>query len=380
MIRIGYDLRWRTGTLVHYVENLLSALVVQGKGEFEFVCYGHGTDSQVVAELDGLAEFREVLWSRYTLDSQVLLPRLLRRDGIKLFHSPFYMMPFFSGVPNVVTIHDVIPFLEYTDKQGLAKMTIRALNWLAAHRAAAIITVSERSKKDIVRVLGVPESKVKVAPCAVGSYIATAPKPQLYSEHVPYFACMTARHFEAKNTALAIKAWRAFRERTGLPHKLLIGGGTSEEGRARLTEIGGEGDCKLLGFVPEENLSSFFHYAEAVIVPSLYEGFGLPALEAMACGAPLISSNRASLPEVGGTAALYFDGADPEELASLMIRVATDQELRASMISQGRAQAQKFTYAESVQRILSLYRQVLGTAEQKDKGVAVVEVGAESAD
>src|SRR5882762_5669169 len=173
MIRIGYDLRWRTGTLVHYVENLKRALVVQGKGEFEFVCYGHGTDSQVVAELDGSAEFREVPWSRYTLDGQVLLPRLLRRDGIKLFHSPFYMMPFFSGVPAIVTIHDVIPFLEYTDKRGLDKMAIRALNRLAAHRASAIITVSEASKKDIVRVLGVPESKVKVAPCGVDSFTST---------------------------------------------------------------------------------------------------------------------------------------------------------------------------------------------------------------
>jgi glycosyltransferase involved in cell wall biosynthesis len=380
MMRIGYDLRWRTSTLVHYVENLLRALVVQGKGEFQFVCYGHETDSQFVAELDGLAEFRQVPWSRYSLNGQALLPRLLRRDGVKLFHNPFYMMPFFSGVPNVVTIHDVIPFLEYTDKRGLAKMTICALNWLAAHRASAIVTVSELSKKDIVRVIGVPESKVRVAPCAVGSYMATAPKAELYREHVPYFACMTARHFEAKNTALAIKGWRIFRERTGLPHKLLIGGGTSGEGRARLTEIGGGGDCKLLGFVPDENLSSFLYYAEAVIVPSLYEGFGLPALEAMACGAPLISSNRASLPEVGGSAPLYFDAANAEELASLMIRVATDQELRAAMISRGKAQTQKFTYAESAQRILSLYRQVLGTAKRSNEGVATVEVGAGSAD
>ena len=162
MTRIGFDLRWQTGTLVHYVGNLLRALVVQGKGEFQFVCYGQEMDSEIVAELDGAAEFRRVPWSRYSLDGQVLLPRMLRRDGIRLFHSPFYMMPFFSGVPAVVTIHDVIPFLEYTDKRGLDKMAICALNWLAANRASAIVTVSEFSKKDIVRVLGVPASKVKV--------------------------------------------------------------------------------------------------------------------------------------------------------------------------------------------------------------------------
>ena len=360
MTRIGFDLRWQTGTLVHYVGNLLRALVVQGKEEFQFVCYGQELDGQMVADLDGLAEFRRVPWSRYSLRGQVLMPKSFRRDRIKLFHSPFYMMPFFSNVPVIATIHDVIPFLEYTDKRGLDRVAICALNLLVAHRAAALITVSEVSKKDIVRVLRVPEFKVKVAPCGVGSFASLLPRPDLYSEHVPYFACITARHFEAKNTIAAIQAWRIFRERTGLPHRLLIGGGTSEQGRARLVEAGCYGDCKMLGFIPDENYSSFFHNAEAFIMASLYEGFGLPALEAMACGTPLISSNRASLPEVGGDAALYFDGANAEELARQMIHVATDRELRVRMISQGKVQAQKFSYTESAKRILAIYRQVLG--------------------
>jgi glycosyltransferase involved in cell wall biosynthesis len=360
--RIGFDLRWLTGTLVHYVGNLLNALIAQAKEEFHFVCYGQGTEEPVAAALDGSAEFRRIPWSRYSLRGQILLPKLLRRDCIKLFHSPFYMMPFLSRVPSVVTIHDVIPFLKYTDKRGLDRMAICAMNWLAAQRASAIITVSEASKKDIVRVLRVPESKVKVAPCGMGAYVAVAPNSDLYSQYVPYFACITARHFEAKNTALAIQGWRMFRERTGLPHKLLIGGGTSDEGRAQLTNAGCHGDCKLVGFIPDEDFSSFFHDAEAFIIPSLYEGFGLPALEAMACGAPVISSNRASLPEVCGDAALYFDAADAEELALQMIHVVTDRELRAGMISRGKARAQKFTYAESARRILDVYHEVLSTA------------------
>jgi glycosyltransferase involved in cell wall biosynthesis len=360
MTRIGFDLRWKTGSLVHYVGHLLRALIVQAKGEFQFICYGEEMDAQTPGKWDMCAEFRKVPWSRYSLEGQIRLPNLLRRDRIQLFHSPFYMMPYFSSVPAIVTIHDVGPFLHFTDKRGLNKMAICALNRLSARQASAIITVSEVSKKDIVRVLRVPESKVKVAPCGVGSYVATEPNPDLYGQHVPYFACMTARHFEIKNTALSIQALRIFRKRTGLPHKLLIGGGTSNRGCARLTETIGCGkDCHLLGFVPDENLSSFFHSAEAFLIPSLYEGFGLPALEAMACGTPLISSNRASLPEVGGNAALYFDGADAEELASLMIRVATDRELRRCMVIRGKAQAQRFTYTDSAQRILRIYEQVL---------------------
>ena len=371
--RVGYDLRWWSGTLVHYVENLLRALAAEGKEEFQFVCYGHKESKKLVAELGGGAEFRELRWSRYGLGGQVMIPRLLERDGVQLFHSPFYMMPFLSGVPTIVTIHDTIPFFEYTDHRGLKRMTICALNRLAAHRASAILTMSEASKKDIVRVLRVPESKVKVAPCGVNSFTATTPKPEWYGEHVPYFACITARHFAAKNTVTAIKAWRIFRERTGLPHRLLIGGGTSEEGRKRLIEAGCKGDCKTLGFIPDESYSSFFHYAEAFIIASLYEGFGLPALEAMACGTPLLSSNRASLPEVGGSAALYFDGGDAEELAGLMIRVATDRELRARMVTQGKAQAKKFTYTEIAQRVLGVYEEVLsGAIEERRRGQAKV--------
>lgn len=253
-------------------------------------------------------------------------------------------------------------------------MTICALNGLAAHRASAILTMSEVSKKDIVRVLRVPESKVKVVPCGVNSFTATTPKPEWYGEHVPYFACITARHYAAKNTITAIKAWRIFRERTGLPHRLLIGGGTSKEGRKRLMEAGGSDDCKMLGFIPEESYSSFFCYAEAFVIASLYEGFGLPALEAMACGTPLLSSDRASLPEVGGNAALYFDGTHAEDLADLMIRVATDRELRARLVNQGRTQAKKFTYTEIASRILDVYQEVLsgaieGPARAKVAGV-----------
>ncbi len=126
MARVGFDLRWWSGTTVHYVENLLRALAVQGREKFHFVCYGHGPGRQVVAELDGTAEFRQIPWSNYSVQGQVLLPRLLRRDCIQLFHSPFYMMPFLSRVPTIVTIHDTIPFFKYTDHRGLKRMTICA--------------------------------------------------------------------------------------------------------------------------------------------------------------------------------------------------------------------------------------------------------------
>jgi glycosyltransferase involved in cell wall biosynthesis len=108
-------------------------------------------------------------------------------------------------------------------------------------------------------------------------------------------------------------------------------------------------------------MSSFFHSSEAFLIPSLYEGFGLPALEAMASGAPVISSTGGSLPEVCGDAALFFDPADAEGLANHMIRLCADPSLRVKLVSAGKQRAQQFTYGESARRILEVYRRLLCT-------------------
>ncbi len=366
--RIGYDLRWKTGTLDHYVGDLLAALVAEGKEEFHFVCYGDPKDREFAEALGDDAEFKAAPWPRYGLASQIAFPRALRKDRIQLLHCPFYVMPLFPGSPTIVTFHDVIPFTKYGDKRGLARLLVCSMYRLAARRAAAIVTVSNFSRQDIVRELRVPESKVTVAHDAPGAYAFIESKSELYAQHAPYFACMTARHIGSKNTVTAIKAWKIFRERTGLPHKLLIGGKTTEEGKALLAQAGCAEGCHLLGFVADEQLSSFFHNAEAFIIPSLYEGFGLPPLEAMAAGAPVLSSDAASLPEVCGDAALYFNPSSPEQLASLMIRISGDPALRAQMMASGKRRAQGFTYRQSAARILELYRELLNSGRRPRGG------------
>ncbi len=365
MKRIGYDLRWKTGTLDHYVGDLLAALVAEGKEEFRFICYGESRHEKFVKSLGGAAEFRLAPWPRYGLAAQLDFPRALRKDRVQILHCPFYVMPWLAGAATVVTFHDIIPFTKYSDKRGLSRFLVCSMYRMAARRAKAILTVSDFSRQDTVRVLGVRESKVRVAHDAPGPYAFTEPKPDRYADYMPYFACMTARHIESKNTVAAVKAWKIFRERTGLRHKLLIGGNTTEEGRAQLVEAGCGEDCRLLGFVPDEEMASFFHYAEAFVTPSLYEGFGLPPLEAMAAGAPVLSSNAASLPEVCGDAALYFDPSRPEDLADLMNQIATHPELGKRMIEKGRGRAKMFSYQKSASRILDLYRDLLNMAQAR---------------
>ena len=370
MKRVAYDLRWHSGTLDHYVSLLLAALVAEGSDEFHFVCYGDPKDRELVQRLGEAAEFRAALWPRYGLAAQIAFPRALLKDRIQLLHCPFYVMPLWASVPTVVTFHDVIPFTPYADKRGLARFVVCSMYRVAARRATAIVTVSNFSRRDIARVLRVPESKVTVAHDAPGPYAFLEPRPECYAPYTPYFACMTARHIESKNTVVAVKAWRIFRERTGLPHQLLIGGKTTEQGKALLAQAGCGAGCHLLGFIPDAQLSSFFHSAEALIIPSLYEGFGLPPLEAMAAGAPVLSSNAASLPEVCGDAALYFNPASAEELASLMAQVARDASLHARLAEQGRRRARQFSYQQSARRILELYRTLLSGDEGSSPAAA----------
>jgi glycosyltransferase involved in cell wall biosynthesis len=369
--RIGYDLRWKQGTLDHYVGNLLAALVEAGENEFDFVVYGHPEHRGVAESLNGRVLFREVSWPRYSLREQTAFRRVLGADGVDLLHCPFYVAPLASGVPTIVTIHDMIPFTEFSEKRGLNRLIVCMMTRIAARRSAAILTVSEASKNDIVRMLGVPESKVTVAHCALGRYAFIEAKPGAYASRAPYFACMTARHIGSKNTLAAVRAWRIFRERTGLPHRLLIGGRTSEQGQALLARAGCGDGCELLGFVPDDNLSSFFGCSQAFIIPSFYEGFGIPALEAMAAGAPVLSSNAASLPEVCGDAALYFNPSNPEELADHMIRICEDPNLRAQMIARGRVRSGQFAYRQSAGRIVQLYRELLHDRRKKPEGVEV---------
>lgn len=357
--RIGYDLRWKTGTLDHYVGDLLAALVSEGKEEFQFICYGESRHQQFVEHLGKGAEFRLAAWPRYGLATPYAFRRALRRDRVQILHCPFYVMPWFVGVPTIVTFHDVIPFTKYADKRGLARLLVCSAYRLAARQSAAILTVSNFSRQDILRVLQVPESKVTVAYDAPGPSAFAAPASDFYGSEQPYFACMTARHIESKNTATAVRAWKIFRDRTGLKHKLLIGGNTTEAGRRLLAQSGCGNGCRLLGFVPDQQLVSFFRSSEAFIIPSVYEGFGIPPLEAMAAGTPVLSSNAASLPEVCGDAALYFDPFSPEELADLMIRIAKDPDLRLQMIENGKRRVNFFSYQKSAAVILGVYRDLL---------------------
>jgi len=166
-----------------------------------------------------------------------------------------------------------------------------------------------------------------------------------------------------KNYPVLMQAYAALRQRTGLPHKLAIVGGRgwlTEEIDATITRLGLADQVRLLGFAPDDDLPALYTGASLLAFPSLYEGFGLPALEAMACGTPVVASTAPSLPEVCGDAALLVDPADVDGLADALERVLTDQEMAAQMVARGQQRAAQFRWEDAAKDLLAVYRQVLG--------------------
>jgi glycosyltransferase involved in cell wall biosynthesis len=166
-----------------------------------------------------------------------------------------------------------------------------------------------------------------------------------------------------KNHVLLLDAYAVLRELSDVPHKLVIAGGRGwlyEGVCRRVEELSLERDVIFLGFVPDEDLPALYSLADVFVFPSLYEGFGLPPLEAMACGTPVVASRSSSLPEVIGDAGLMVSPDDPTVLAGTIRKVLNDQDLRQDLIERGVSQAQKFTWRRTGRRLLALYRSLLG--------------------
>jgi glycosyltransferase involved in cell wall biosynthesis len=305
----------------------------------------------------------------YSIGEQVRIPWRLRREGIALVHEPHYVLPPLTPCRSVVTIHDCIHlmFPQYLPSR-LAHVYARASMWTATRQASRILTVSEASRRDILRFFAIPADKVQVIYNAIDERFLTPPDEattervrQRYQLDHP-FVLYVGNIRPHKNIERTIDAFG--RARADGPDGLklvIIGDEVSKYPSLRQMVHRHKLDkhVRFLGFQPQETLASFYRLAGAFVFPSLYEGFGLPPLEAMACGTPVITSNVSSLPEVAGDAALLVDPYDVEALAKAMVRIFTDRPLRETLVGRGLARARQFSWAESVARIQSVYMQVL---------------------
>ncbi len=306
----------------------------------------------------------------YSVREQVAVPLALARARADLFHAPHYVVSPLTRCPFVVTIHDCIHlrFPQYLPNR-VAVRYARSMMSSSARRSRRILTVSQASKQDIQHYLHVPAEKVEVIYNALDERLATPPTEseiarvrQRYQLEAP-FILYTGNIKPHKNLDRLIEAYAIMRRQGVVDARLLIiGDEVSKYPNLRRLVHRHQLDrhVRFLGFVSDEMLAILYRLATVFVFPSLYEGFGLPPLEAMAAGTPVITSSISSLPEVVGDAALLIDPHDAGALATAMAQVISDPRLRTDLVARGHERVKAFSWQRSVTRTRDVYEEVGG--------------------
>jgi glycosyltransferase involved in cell wall biosynthesis len=350
-----------------YIRNLLRHLArIDRDNDYVLLC--HEPDMGVAAQLG--PNFRTVLEpsANYSLREQFHVPWVLMREKPDVFHAPHYVLPTAVRCRSVVTIHDCIHLMFPQDLPNRAAYAYaRASMWSAARHADRILTVSEASKRDILRFFNVPADKISVVYNAIDERFWIEPSAeevarvrerfQLDHGFVLYAGTIKPH----KNLVRLIEAFAALRTGEFEDLKLLIIGDEISKLPALRRAVHSHKlhkHVRFLGFVPDETLAVLYRLAAVFVFPSLYEGFGLPPLEAMASGTPVVTSNISSLPEVAGEAAELVDPYDVDSIVEGVRRVLSDPELAADMRAKGLVRARDFSWERSVARTHEIYRLV----------------------
>ncbi len=364
-MRIGIDARklhdFGIGT---YVQNLLRQLARIDR-EWEYVLFCRPDDQAALAELG--PNFRPVVVRAepYTVREQFSLPWKVLRARVDVFHSPHYVLPPLIRCPAVVTIHDCIHlmFPQYLPNR-LAPYYARVFMWWAAHRSARVLTVSEASKHDILRFFRIPPEKVTVIHNAIDDRFRQPPPDEeayrireRFQLHEPFvlYAGNVKPH---KNLERLIEALHQLHTNGFDDLKLLIIGNDISKYATLRRAVHAHNLHKyvrFLGFVPDQTLAILYRLASVFVFPSLYEGFGLPPLEAMASGTPVVTSNVSSLPEVVGSAAVLVDPTDPRAIAEGIAHVLYGRELREDLRRKGLERAGHFSWERAAREVRAIY-------------------------
>jgi glycosyltransferase involved in cell wall biosynthesis len=294
------------------------------------------------------------------------LPRILNRNQVDMFHGPATLIPLTQGrYGSVVTVHDLVAFVCPDTVPYKYAVYMRWLLRRVAERADRIICVSENTKQDLVRVLGVDPGRISVvylaAPAAFQPFKDTARLEWVrrrYGLTGPYIYHV-GNIEPRKNLVRLVKAYLLLRRRLSRRVRLVISGQKGWLTGLLFRELSGlelGDDVVFTGYVPRADLPLLMSAAEMFVFPSLYEGFGLPALEAMCCGTPVVTSNISSLPEIVGQSAVLVDPLDEEAIAGGMQRVLEDGELRRRLEREGLARARLFSWERTALQTLEVYR------------------------
>ncbi len=328
-----------------------TALSLHGDGRFEVVRSRLNTEKPA----------QRILWE------QTALPALLTRHRIDVVHGTLNVLPLARRIPGVVTIHDV-SFLLFPERflPGRRRY-LSTFTRLSARGARRVIASSQNTKRDVVRLLGVPERRVRVAYLGVEDRfrepLADDRLARFREEHAlpdRYFLFMGTLE-PRKNLVRLVDAYHAARLK-GVDWPLVLVGAKGwlyEEIFERVKALGLEDCVQFPGYVADEDQPLWYRSAAAFVYPSLYEGFGLPVAEAMACGCPVITARNSSLVEVAGDAAILVDAEDGGCMAEALCRMAGDGELRADLVRRGLAQSSRFDWCRTTEQVAEIYAEAL---------------------
>ncbi len=364
-MRIGLEtsaLSVDRGGTATYVRQLMSGLATHPGLTIEpFAFHAPALDRKTIISRLGTLR-RDLLWS------QVALPAHAHRRGVDVLHLTGGAIPLASRCPRVVTVHDDVSVLHHREfyTPWMVQYT-RTVRLRAIKRAQGIITQSEFSRRAMVQALGLAEDRIDVIPLGVNERFSSPLAPEELNDvrqrlalHRPYLLHVGVLS-PRKNLVRLMRAFQALRRQHGIPHQLVLAGsrGWADaeilEARAQLDPAGR--DILLPGPLAED-LPAVYRMADLVVYPSLYETFGLPPLEAMASGVPVVASNIAAIPEVTGDAALLVDPADEGALADAIWQVLSSPAQRERMTRRGRERAAAFTWQRTAAETIRVYERV----------------------
>lgn len=366
-MRIGIDIReLERGTMTgtgRYLYALLGYVAKHDRMN-DYILFGN---QKTQLRLEGerlkvkiIPEFITPLWD------QLILPWQIRKERINLFYSPYYKVPIFSSAKSIITIYDVYPIVDQAN-QGMKARVIRFWYWLMARNVARIITSSSYSKEKIEKLLKIAPSKIRIVYGDVEHRFKPFPRDEalkILGERYPSikdFMLYVGSLWPNKNLVRLIEAYHQLPKELKGKYQLLICGRKNRfyGGLLRLVKKSGLAErVVFIDFVGDEALPYLYSGASAFVFPTLHEGFGLPVIEAMACGTPVVTSNVTSLPEVAAGAAILVDPYKVDEIKQAMIKVLTDSALREDLIKQGLERSRRFTPEQTAEQILKVFTEV----------------------
>ncbi len=371
-MNIGIDARWifpKVSGIGAYTRRLIENLA-RIDNENQYFIFSNNSE---LLEKYNLVSKSNVSLAKFQHSANVpIMPGQCRKYSLDVFHEPHFLNPLFISCKLVVTIHDLIPlcFPHFTPKAKKVKLMglFRYILKKVSGKADKIITISENSKKDLIKSLNIKESKIEVIYNGVSPIYRPMPfEPVkekfagIVTEDAQVFL-FVGRFDPYKNITGLIKAFSNLKKKGIKNIKLVIVGEDDPrypEAPEMVKKYGLDKDVIFLGYLEEDELVYWYNRALAFVLPTFYEGFGLPVVEAFACGCPVITSNVASLPEVAADAAILIDPHNEIELTNAMRQILTNSYVREELRQKGFARAQLFSWERTAREVLKVYQKLV---------------------